>query len=424
MRRWLLAVLLAISGRAAAQNRGFATPEIYPAASSAWAAAIGGALARPSAGAALSPALAPLTSPNLTPTAAFAPVAMHLQKSLGMKPAAFAALPAAEQHAALDLAVDAARGELQQKAYELDSQSRALSAPERTLDKDDRAELFRVVANLKELRGRYAPFLDDATRELVAQSYDRALLRAVQVRDALIGRKAEDLSGTFNDSARGASAEAAAADADPRLIPAAPRALKLYEQMSESTAGWGADDVDALLTGYGFVRRDGKHRNYSHPDFPTLHDSYSHQRQLKDIYIKSALRMVRELARLRARAAGPASASPAGAPDLSHVHLEDLTALLTPPKPAAPKPVRPERAARARVADEPVLAAPLPVAPAESASAAAAAPTAARETTARLAPATPRPAAVKEEPPAPAEEAAPERSNASSWMRKLLGLDR
>jgi hypothetical protein len=421
MRLRLLALLIAVPALVRAQTRGFNAPEMYPAASHAWAALIGDALARPVVGQPLTPALSALAAPGLERATAFAPVAVHLEASLGIAPAAFAALPASEQRAALDLAADAARAELQQKSIELDAQSRALASPERTLDKDGRAELFGVVASLQEMRARYGPLLDDADKARVEDSYGRALLRAVRVRDALIGGRADALGGALGAEGREDSAPAAAPAADPALLPAGPRARKLYAQMSESTAGWGADDVDALLTGYGFVRRDGKHRNYSHPDFPSLHDSYSHQRQLKDVYIKSALSLVRELARLRAQAAAPAAVR-ASAPDLTRVRLEDLAVLLPPEKPAAPKPVRAARPA------------PAPVAVA-AAAAAARSNAAARETTARapdrLAPATARPVAPKkEEPPAPAAPApaaapaATARTLAPAWVRRLLGLDR
>lgn len=419
-RRFLssLFVLAAAVSRSAAGD--FVAPEIYPAASRAWTSAIGGALTAPMTGPALAPALLPLSAPLAEPARTFAPVAAQLQGPLGLAPAAFAALPAPEQRAALDLAVDEARGELQQTAAELDARSRALSAPGRALDKDGRAELFGVVARLSELRSGYGPLLDEPSRGLVEASYARALTRAVQVRDALIGRRAAELAGALSQTDGRAEAVApVAAPADPALLPGvSARALKLYERMSETTAGWGADDIDALLTGFGFRRRDGKHRNYDHPDFPQLHDSYSHQRQLKDVYVKSALRLVRELARLRAQsvAAAPVRA-PSGPADLSRVRLEDLAVLVTaehaPPR-ARPVPAAPP-------AERLAAAAPAPPAAARPA------PTRAAPTP-RLTPSRPAAPAAKAEPPSPPAAESPASASdavtrAKSWLRGLLKLD-
>jgi|GEM_PF-3189790 len=424
MRRLLLALLLAMPALARAQTRGVAP--LYPPASGAWTAAIGGALAQPVPGQALTPLLTALSAPGLVPAATFAPVAFHLKVTLGIAPAAFAALPASEQHAALDLAAEQAQGELQQKAVELDALSRSLASPGRALDKDGRAQLYGVVARLQEMRASYAPLLSETARAAVDSSYERSVLRALQIRDALTGRRAEELGAGLDAGERDAG-PSVALRADPTAIPGtSARSLQLYEQMSASTAGWGADDVDALLTGYGFIRRDGKHRNYSHPDFPQLHDSYSHQRVLKDIYIKSALRMVRELARLRASAAAPA-AKVSAAPDVSRVTLADLSVLIAAEKPAAKPKAAP-------------VAAPAPALVASARPAAREATS--RRSPAALAPATPAPAPRKAEPPAPPlepalepalpeAEAAPSapapdssRPRASSWFRSILGLDR
>jgi hypothetical protein len=424
MRRWLLALLIAAPAAVRAQEFRAAAPEIFPRASEAWTAAIGGALAR-SGGSALPSALQPLASPSLTPTAAFAPIAAHLETSLGIQPAAFAALPPAQQHAALDLAVEEARNELQSKTFELGAQSHTLTSPDRTLDKDGRAELFLVVAHLQELHTRYAPLLDESSRALVAEAYERSLLRAVQVRDELIRSNAEGLAGAVGGEGRDAAPPAETA-ADPALLPVSRRTLELYAQMSETTAGWGADDVDTLLTGFGFSRRDSKHRNYSHPHFPTLHDSYSHTRRLKDIYVKSALRMVRELARLRAAAAPDAAAEPG---DLAHVRLEDLTALLSAEKTAssAAESTTPDGAADdARTASPTRMPKqkrikPVPILVASSR------PADARPAFA-LAPASPLPDSTIAEPPAPEPKAGGDDdgstlSRVTGWLRSALLRD-
>jgi hypothetical protein len=334
----VLAALLALTTPAVLSSfAAGAAVEIYPAASGEWSSAVTGASAGALPHAILAPSLFAPGAASLNPTlsaamtpALAAPVAAQLESALGLTPAAFAALPAKDKTAALELAVDGAREEVQAKAYDLISRALPAAAPDRPLDAAGRAELFTVVSQLGELRTTYAPLLDADARAAVEKSYTRALVRAAQVRDELIGRRAQETGDELTrvEAAPALEPGAPQADApDPVLsLNSSPGALKLYKRMSVTTAGWGADDVDNLLTGYGFTRRDGKHRNYSHPDFPQLHDSYSHLRTLKDVYIKSALNMVRELARLRA-AAAPAPSRTAG---VQAIRVEDLKVLLSP----------------------------------------------------------------------------------------------
>ncbi len=405
--RVALVLLLSALSAARAAVVETAAPEVYPAASRAWTSAIGSALTPAPGAPALAPDLLALAAPSVEPSRALAPVAAQLQGALGITPAAFAALPAPEKRAALDLAADAARDELRQTAAELDARSRALCAPGHALDRDGRAQLYDTVAKLSELRASYGPLLDPETNAQVERSYERAVQRAVKARDELIGARAGALAAQLTSGPPAAGEPAA----DPLSLPgASATALKLYARMSESPAGWGADDIDALLTGFGFQRRDGKHRNYSHPRFPSLHDSYSHQRQLKEVYVKSALRMVRELARLSA----PGAPSPAKAPanfDASRIRLEDLAVLLAPPK-AKPSATRSEKPA-------PKRASPAPSAPSTPSPVATLSPSVAG--TRRQ----PR----QEPPPAPTPTPAPEPSRpdsvlsrAAARLRALLGL--
>jgi hypothetical protein len=438
----LLLVLLAAPVAAAE----FVVPEIYPAATAAWTTAIGGALAHTAGAPALSPSLAPLSAPGLiAPAHLLAPVVAQLSGPLAITPSAFAALPLEEQRAALDLATDGAREALQQKTYELDALSRSLSAPDRDMDRDARVALFGVVAQLQEMHGRYGPLLDETEKGVVEEAYGRALVRAVQVRNALMGRSLQQTAAELTALRAGHDESGAAANAaapDPTKLPGvSPKAAKLYSDMTDTTAGWSADDVDAMLTGYGFVRRDSKHRNYRHPDFPDMADSVPHQRVLKDVYVKSATRLVRELARRRAQSAAPAApettaAAPAVArAALARVSLLDFRALLADPRPAEPEadaaaPAPGETAAApAEAARAPALA-PAARAPAALvASAVRDAPPAAPEEAARpasrLAPAAPAtaPEPVKAEPPAPAA-AEPSRpaSWAPRWLKNLLGM--
>ena len=297
----LLSALLALplaDARAAAARSG----ALYPAASAAWTGAIGSGLTTPD-GAAI-----PL-----------APVIAQLETGLKIDHDAYANLPAHERKAALELAVDAAQAELTQKAYELSSQARALAAPDRTLDKEGRAELYHVVAQLDEMRANYGPLVGESEREAVASAYGQAAARAWHIRNELLGR-VEGMGAALS----GAGRDEPAAAPPPQ---GSHHAVKLLARMRATKFGWGVDDIDALLTGFGFERRNGgKHRVYVHPEYRQLRRTVKHQRDLPPAAVQDAVDVILELGRLRDAAAAPrAAAAPEDLP--ADFKLDDLAVL-------------------------------------------------------------------------------------------------
>jgi hypothetical protein len=386
---------------------------MFPAASAPWAGAIGGALT--ASAMPLAPALVPLAS-SPAPAAAYAPLVAQLEGSLHLTPAELKAMPPADARTALELAAEAAHEDLAQRTYELSAQARALSAPGRAMDRRSRAELYRVVARLDELRGRYGPYLGDAERAEVQRAWTEASGRAWQVRTELLGERGRSLTESFAGAGRDMPAAAQAA-AEASLPPGSPGAVKLLERMRASKHGWGADDLDTLLTGFGFERRDGgKHRIYTHPDYPQLHETVSHQRDLPPGYVQTAIKDIEELGRLRAAAAGSAAGAPAADAPPAEIRLADLAVLVAPPKerkaPKAPK-----------IAQAPARAPPKAEAKPAPAPAPAPEPAPEKEPLVTLQPATPRAApAPGFEPPAPEVPSRPSLTPKTGWLRRLLGL--
>ncbi len=73
-------------------------------------------------------------------------------------------------------------------------------------------------------------------------------------------------------------------------------AQKLLERMRASPYGWGQNDFDGLLTGFGFRRKEGKkHRVYIHPDFRELSISIPRHNELKPCYARDTLKLIDEL---------------------------------------------------------------------------------------------------------------------------------
>jgi hypothetical protein len=391
---------------------------LYPAAPAAWAGAIGAELAAAPGQAALTPALAALAAPSVAPAAAYAPVVAQLKGALGLTPAVFAALPGTERRASLELAADSAREELAKKTYQLEGEAHALAAPGRTLDKAGRAELYAVVARLDEVRTRYGAYLDEGSRRGVESAYALAAGRAWRIRGEILKGS---IRGPAADFAAAAGPSAASARAPPAALPpGSPAAVKLLERMRATKSGWGADDIDALLTGFGFVRREGgKHVIYTSPDFPQLHETVSRQRDLPPGYVQTAIRDVEELGRLRAGARPAAPADAAAAPP-AEIRLADLAVLLPAPETgkqrAAPKAAASRPDARRAAAERTEEAAPAP------ASTAASAPLRRPPAAERLLPAAPRPAPAPDAAPAPPAPARPERKpgtlrRLSAWLR-------
>ncbi|HAZ07915.1 MAG TPA: hypothetical protein DCZ01_05170 [Elusimicrobia bacterium] len=168
--------------------------------------------------------------------------------------------------------------------------------------------------------------------------------------------------------------------------------------MEKNKNGWGQRAIDALYTGYGFIlRQGGKHRIYTHPFFPQLHQAVSRQNDLPPGYAQSALKLIAELERLTAAQTTIAAAPATGPPAV--LTLADLSILLSSTE---------EKAAKTMTAVEPILSLAAVVVAANTAPAVPPI----RPT---LSPATPKIVAVKAEPPAAARTPPPR-----GWVETLL----
>ncbi len=249
----------------------------------------------------------------------------QLQGSLGYSPAAFAALPASDRAAAVQLAAEAARDDLNQKVYELADRARVLNS-QASLDKDGRAELYAVVAHLTELRDHYRGFLDDRALADTEGAYSLAAGKAWAVRRALLG---ETVGQALDEAAPAPAASPAALGA---LRKPSAKAVKLRARMAATKTGWGQNDFRALYEGYGFIERQGSdHRFYSHPVFPQLHDSVGRHNELATGYAHEALKILAEYDRLTAPQAPGARLAAANDGPPAAFSLELISVLLSPP---------------------------------------------------------------------------------------------
>jgi len=332
----LLAAALAVTARAGVVVA--PSGSVFQPPAGAWSGPLGLAFADPSLssflppGLSLAPSLAGAPAPVLSPEAlrSAAPLVQSLAKSLAITPAALNAMDAATRKAAVEMAVEEARENVRQKAYELAETARALSKPDRVMDKETRAALYAAVSSLMEMRDFYGPWLDEGGQEAVEGGYAQVSARAWQVRTALLEPGAGGVAP--RTPAR------TAAPAGPRFIldPGA-TAIKLREDMKNNKSGWGQSDLDTLYRGYGFeLREGGKHRMYAHPAFPQLHESVSRQNDLPPGYAQSALKLITELERLIAERTTVAAPAATGPP--ATLTLADLSILLSQPKekPAVP----------------------------------------------------------------------------------------
>ncbi|UPT75292.1 MAG: hypothetical protein M0D55_06230 [Elusimicrobiota bacterium] len=304
-RAWPLVLAAALSVRAAA---GVVTPAyapVYAPPSGAWGAPLGAGLADAS----VMPLLpAGLNVPSLTTPEglrAAAPLVQSLQKALSISPQAFAKMKPADKASAIELAVEDAREQARIKVYELVEEARV--AASRPMDKEGRAALYAATARLMEVRTFYGPWLEEDASAAIEQSYTATSARAWEVRTSL-------LDSDLPDAAPAAKPKADAAPKKAYVLDPSSYALKLREDMKNNKSGWGQDDLHAIYTGFGFeLRQGGKHRFYSHPAFPQLHDSVSRQNDLPPGYASSALKNIAELERLVAEQ-GKTAAAPATGP--------------------------------------------------------------------------------------------------------------
>lgn len=74
------------------------------------------------------------------------------------------------------------------------------------------------------------------------------------------------------------------------------KAQNLYLSMRESKSGWGQQDFQRLLEGYGLINKGGKkHAKYYHPEFPQLWISVPRHNSLKKWVAKDAIKLIDEL---------------------------------------------------------------------------------------------------------------------------------
>ncbi len=67
---------------------------------------------------------------------------------------------------------------------------------------------------------------------------------------------------------------------------------KLFERLRNTKAGWSDRDIYKLLSGYGFLSREGKHTVYSHRDYDDLSLTVPRSKQLKKIYPSRAEKLI------------------------------------------------------------------------------------------------------------------------------------
>jgi hypothetical protein len=72
-------------------------------------------------------------------------------------------------------------------------------------------------------------------------------------------------------------------------------AKKLLEDMRNSPSGWGQNDLERLLTGFGFKEKGKKHAIYIHPDFPDLRISVPRHNTLKEWVARDAVKAIDQL---------------------------------------------------------------------------------------------------------------------------------
>ncbi len=407
-RAWLLAVVLAASARAAVV---VAPTTVYSAPSGAWSGPLASAFSNPATLQLLPPGLG-LTgelTPELLKRAA--PLIAKLEGPLETNPEAFKALPAKQQAAAIELAVDEAREELRLKIYAEAENARRL-ASQKGLDKHQRKELYATVARLMEMREHYQGWFLNPEREedepeapelaALAEAYAAAAGAAWRARTDLLDPGALD--------APAAKTAVTVPAASGYVLKPGKAATKLREDMENNKSGWGQDDLDTLYVGFDFVRREGKkHRFYTHPVFPQLHDSVSRQNDLPPGYSMSALKLIAELERLTAAPQADAGGTAAAAFPAT-LTLADLSVLLSPPSKkepeAKPKPLE-EIVARGPPKEKKKPLVEVKTSPEEPAVEIV-------PKQARLDPPTERPVEEKPEVPAP-QTAAPKKS----WIKSL-----
>ncbi len=80
---------------------------------------------------------------------------------------------------------------------------------------------------------------------------------------------------------------------------------KLLKRMRQSEGGWKPHDLDKLYRYFGFtVREGGKHRIYTHGQYPSLYATVKRGDRLGKGYIKDAIQLIDKLAQFEKKNEG------------------------------------------------------------------------------------------------------------------------
>jgi len=80
-------------------------------------------------------------------------------------------------------------------------------------------------------------------------------------------------------------------------------AVKLFERMCASKAGWKRDDLNRMYTGFGFVIKNGRGKNphdkVYHPNHPELFTFVPRHTKVGLVYIEIATKLIKRLQKLQ-----------------------------------------------------------------------------------------------------------------------------
>jgi len=72
-------------------------------------------------------------------------------------------------------------------------------------------------------------------------------------------------------------------------------AEKLLQKLRQTKAGWSDRELFKLMTGYGFLSREGNHTVYSHTEHSDLRLVVPRGRELKKVYLREAEKLIDEV---------------------------------------------------------------------------------------------------------------------------------
>jgi len=83
------------------------------------------------------------------------------------------------------------------------------------------------------------------------------------------------------------------------------KAIRLYERMKQTQAGWHSHDFHTLYLGFGFKMTHGRnHDVFVHPKYPQLRDTIPRHGELARAYAKDAVKNIETLLKLDPKAGG------------------------------------------------------------------------------------------------------------------------